>query len=851
MRYLSLILLCLSLTYSLLAQKSNSTVSAAAINKYGSSDVTDSSNNIYAIKQQFLLNVLHNPNDVDNENDNDLSRFNRWYHDVAVRTYPSGNLPRPDVLIRETEAAQAKLKNGSGNKTTAPASWQPIGPLEVPSNFNGIGRINTIVIDPNDTNTLYIGAACGGVFISHNGGATWTSNSDYFPSLSIADIAVNPNRSDTTNHTDTIYAATGDGYGYEISVYSNFWGGLYSAGVMKSTDGGSTWHTTGLSYLQTSRNIIQRLLINPNKPNILLAATRHGLFRTTNGGISWDSVYAGHIYSMALRPGQPDTVYAISNYDLIVSNNAGATWQTRSPGINPTNDRATIAVTPAAQDDVWVLDAAENLNCSRNSGYTFTTTNPPDTARFYGYYDRVIAVSPKDSNYVLAFGSVMSVSYNAGSYWSRLDQSWHVHVDNHAVAINPLHPATIYTGNDGGISVTRNGGLSWTNLGDGLAISQIYRMSSSQQNPYVLICGLQDNGSMTFDSTNWMERTGGDGEACAINYYNDYVQISSSQNGNFYISYDQGNTFSYMNITTETADWTAPVTFDPNDVATIYFGYQNIYCSTDAGGSFGNVSGTALFTNGATSLVVSPAASNVLYAADFGHIYRSSDRGYHWTNVTGNLPSSVAISRIAADYTDSLKVYVSMSGYVAGNKVYTSSTGGNTWTSISNGLPNLPVNCVVADSSTPGALFAGTDMGVYYTDAAHTTWSLYGSGLPNVIANDLNINYGNYKIRVATYGRGVWEANLVKPRPTDVSPVASIKTPSAQVYPNPTINSWRLIFQNQRPSAFTIKVLDVLGRQIYSQKNNDLIDASSFASGVYTLDITGEGLHLSIKAIKE
>jgi len=843
MRLLSITLLfiCVFITISLPAQQ----VTVQNAQAQTIQDQAPNTENIYTIKQHFLYNVLHNPNDIDNDEDNELARFNRWFHDVEVRAYPSGNLPRPDALIRANEALKS-ARQAAHKATSATPAWQPVGPMTVPENFNGIGRINCIVIDPVDTNTLYVGAACGGVFISHNGGVSWTSNSDNFPSLSIADIAVNP------NHTDTIYAATGDGYGYEDDSYNDFWGGLYSAGVMMSADGGNTWQTTGLSYIQSNRDIIQRLLIEPNNPNILLAATRNGISRTTDAGATWTTVDVGHVYSMAFRPFSPDTVYAINNTDLKVSYDAGATWQMLHAGISPIDDRSTIGVSPVAPNALWVLDAGDSLHWSHTAGQSFITTNPPDTAHFYGYYDRVLGISPIDSTYILAFGELMAISRNSGLTWNRLNPPGNVHVDNHAVTFNPLHPATIYTGNDGGISVTRDGGATWTNLGNGLMISQIYRLASSIQNPYIMLCGLQDNGSFSFNSTNWMERTGGDGQGCAINPSNDFIQVASSQNGDFNISYNQGASFSHINVSSETAYWTAPVAFDPSNEAVIFFGYQDIFASYDAGTTFNNLTGTAPFANGATCLAVAPSNDSVIYAGDMGSIFRTTNAGATWVRVTGNLPSaSVAITHIAVDYTNPMLVYVTTSGYVATQKVFVSTIGGTTWTSIGGGLPNLPANCVAVDSSTPGALFVGTDIGVYYTDSSESGWILYGTGLPNVIANDLDINYGNYKIRVATYGRGAWECNLVKPQPSAIPQVAVAKTAAVHVYPNPAINTWKIVFQNQRPKTFTVKVTDVSGRVIHTQQNSDLVNASGFAAGTYIIDITGGDAHYSVKAIRE
>ena len=173
---------------------------------------TKKKENIYDIKQNFLYHVLHNPADKHDANekekdgeDNDLTRFNRWFNFVEPRCYPSGDMPRPDIVVTESKKAFAAQKASTSRKTSTMVPWQPLGPIQIPVNNNGIGRIDCIVIDPLDTNTLYVGSACGGVHISHDGGLTWTTNTDNFPSLSVADIAVNP------VHTDTLYAATGDG----------------------------------------------------------------------------------------------------------------------------------------------------------------------------------------------------------------------------------------------------------------------------------------------------------------------------------------------------------------------------------------------------------------------------------------------------------------------------------------------------------------------------------------------------------------------------------------------------------------------------------------------------------------
>jgi len=817
---------------------------------------SDNRDNIYKIREQVISKETANNSKSNNEDsDDELARFNRWFYMAEVRSYPSGNLVHGDALLqayKEEHHANKQAYKLTGN----PGPWQSLGPKTVPNNHNGIGRINCITILPSDTNSIYVGAACGGVWISHNSGTTWTSNSDNFPSLSVTDIAVNP------RHTDTIYAATGDQYGFERdSIYNFFWGGLYSAGVVMSSDGGNTWTTTGLSYQQTNRNIIQKLIIHPNHPNILMAGSREGIFRTTDAGATWQNVYPNHVYNMAFRPGRPDTVYAVTNTALIVSYNAGATWQILNAGISMAynqfgyyQDRVSIAVSAASPNSIWILDNSNNLKYSHDGGHTFYSSLGFPSAYFYGYYDRVLAVSPSDSNTILAFGMSMSQSTDGGNTWHQLDMTGNVHADNHTATFNPLHSNTFYSGNDGGIFVTRDNGSTWNNITDGLVISQIYRSSSSRQNPNIILCGLQDNGTLRYNGSNWTHVIYADGMDCAIYPKNDHYQIGSYQDGSFLSSTDQGNTFISLSITGY-GPWTSPIVFNPNSPDTIYFGLEGIYATYDQGSTFVNLTPTntfsipGIFTPGATSIAISSSNTKVLYAANEANIILTTDGGITWNDVTGNLPSdSVAITHIAVDFKNPMRVFVTTSGYIAGQKVFVSNTGGTNWTNISKNLPNIPANCIAVDSSTKGALFVGTDMGIYYSDSSLNGWIKYSSGLPNVIVDDIDVNYTNYKIRAATYGRGLWECDLprgllsveqINPSPSDVS-----------IYPNPTNKNWSIIFSNDRPSNYIIRVTNLTGQIVFKEQNPEYINASLFPPGLYFVDIYFADTHSYLKAIK-
>ncbi|MBC7554220.1 MAG: T9SS type A sorting domain-containing protein, partial [Taibaiella sp.] len=352
------------------------------------------------------------------------------------------------------------------------------------------------------------------------------------------------------------------------------------------------------------------------------------------------------------------------------------------------------------------------------------------------------------------------------------------------------------------------------------------------------------------DGSAWWEVTGGDGMDNAISPVNDYVQVSSYQYGNFFLSLDRGSSFSAISFSgSGTGSWVSPVVFNPRNPDTIYFGLKNIYASYDAGATVNSLSTGSLFTGGAKALAVAQSDVSVLYAADNSRVMRTTDGGTTWVNISSGLPTFAAKTFIAVDYTDPMKVYVTTSGYSAANKVFMSTNGGTTWTNISAGLPNLPANCIAVDSTTPGALFVGTDMGMYYKDDTLTSWAPYSIGLPNVIVDDIDINYTNYKIRVATYGRGVWECKLRKDAPLAVTEVMK-HISSVSLFPNPTVNSWKVVFSKQKPQEFSVRVMDAAGRTLQTHTNKEIVDASGLAKGIYYIEVTAGDMHESIKAVR-
>lgn len=694
------------------------------------------------------------PSDTEAENaeEEGYQQFKRWEAFMLQRTYPSGVFPSPEILYQQSRTYE--IPYSAAARSTA--GWSFIGPHVVPGNGGGAGRINCIEFDPNNSNIIWIGAACGGLWKSTDGGATWSSNTDLLPSLSISDIVIDP------SNPQTMYIATGDKYG--IYYQYETWG-HYSAGVMKSTDGGLTWNQTTLSFSLANVTVIQRLILDPSNPNTLYAATNMGIFKTTDGGATWNNIRPGKVYDIEMKPGDNTTLYTGDSTGVLRSTNSGASW---SPVASVSSTgRTSIAVSAANPSVVYAWTEGGNFYYSNNSGVSFTPrTDPSGDCTPYGYYDMVLEVSQTNENVLFVGGLNVARTTDGGNSWTTVSDwaGWpnsnYVHADNHAQKFAPGSSTTIFSCNDGGIFKSSDQGTTWTDLSGGIDIKQYYRLASAFNNPNLIYAGAQDNGTDRVTGLNTATQVNGaDGEECLVDFTDDNIVFVSSQGGYFQKSTDGGNTFNVLSQFG--CDWTSPIIMDPTNNNIMYLGASNVYKSTDNGNNWTNVSSGSFDGSCIYSLEVCYGSPSYVYAATFGHIYRSVNGGNSWTNITSNLPvSSAAISGITISDSNPDAAWVTLSGFSSGNKVYSTTDGGASWSNISGTLPNIPVNCIEYQNSSNDLLYIGTDMGVFYTDATLNDWYPYNTGLPNVIIDELEIYYPTSKLRAATYGRGLWESDL-------------------------------------------------------------------------------------------
>jgi len=708
--------------------------------------------------------------------------FKRWENYMSPRVYPSGNITMPSQTYKNYKQWEADLAAAGIPKSTN-GNWQIIGPIGKPTG-GGAGRLNFIRFDPTNSNTIWVGAPDGGLWKTTNGGTSWTTNTDELTVIGVSDVAIDP------SNTQIMYLATGDSDGSDT----------FSTGILKSTDGGATWATTGLNWNANLGRTIGRVLVNPTNPQIILVFASNGIHRSTNGGTSFTQVSTTAFSDGEFKPGDPNTVYACGT-SFRKSTDGGATWGTAITLPLTGITRIAMAISAANPAYVYLL-AANNTDSgfkglmrSTNSGTSFTTqSTTPNVLGFdngndaggQGWYDLAIAISPTNAEEVIVGGVNHWRSVNGGSTWTMIShwyggfQKPYVHADVHDIQYLPGSGTTIFSANDGGFFKTTNSGSSWTDLSSNLAIAQQYRFSLSTSSANLILAGHQDNGTnrtSTTSLTAWTEVGGGDGMDCFIDRTNNNRQISSVYYGDYARTLTGGTTFADIADPAGQGEWVSPIKQDPVDANIAYsagraalYKTSNIWATTVAWNTMGTPQGTGSIIE----LAIAPSNNQVVYSLKTGSggVSKSTNGGTTFTACT-NPTTTVAPTWVAVSNTDPNVVFVTYSGYSAANKVFKSINGGTSWTNISTGLPNVPVNCVVYHNGSTGGdgIYIGTDIGVYYRDNSTNGWIDFSQGLPNCEVSDLEIYYATGRLRAATFGRGTWDSDLYSSTPS--APVAS------------------------------------------------------------------------------
>jgi photosystem II stability/assembly factor-like uncharacterized protein len=846
--------------------------------------------NFYEIQKEFnnywdKFNVKDGKYIVDSKEQKvpGWKQFKRWEWFWETRIdRVTGDLPSTNLF--QIQQSYTKLYNTKSDQ----ANWESIGPLSSTGGYAGIGRINCITFHPTNKDIFWAGTPSGGLWKTTDGGVTWNVLTDNLPIIGVSDIVL-ANDYETSK---TIFISTGDRDGKDN----------YSIGILKSTDDGVTWDETGLKWdiTDSGNAIISKFMKNPNNSDILYAGYNGKIRKTIDGGDNWSVIIEGYIYDMDLKPNCEDTtIYAVrynydnSNREFVKSSDAGTNWTTTHT-FNSNVYRVDIAVSKADSTVVYALacnddGGLEGVYKSVNSGVTLTKiydgmesgnnlmgyySDGSGENKGQGWYDITIVASPIDENILFLGGINTWKSTDGGLTWN-INNMWTssfsynpvgaapvVHADKHYLIYQ--NDTTLFEGNDGGVYKTTNGGTNWTDLTNGMIISQIYKLGVSQTVADEVITGLQDNGSKLYYNSSWADVKGGDGMECIIDYNDNNIQYATYVNGQIDRTIDHwANWQTVVDITDNMLDgeeengaWVTPYVINPANTKTLFLGYEDVWKTVNRGDSWMKISDLNLL-NKIRSMAIAPSDSNTLYITDFTNFYNTTDGGTNWSNLTSNLPTtSNSITYISVDANDPMRLWITFGGY-DNVKAYESTDGGDSWTNISAGLPAVPASTIIHNKMSEDVhLYIGTDLGVYFKNGS-SNWEAFSKDLPSVIVTELEIYYDNETpnnsiLYASTYGRGLWKSNVASFTVNTTSNDELLKEKNIEIYPNPS-NGKFSIENNGTSYISELSVYDMSGRKIYEKQlkneSQENIDLGKISKGVYILNLLIDNTNVSTKLI--
>lgn len=726
------------------------------------------------------------------------------------RAYPAADIPS-DGFYRGYEKATSlpnvtqlnHLRKGGGGQDGGPLKWEAIGPL------NGGGRTLTLAFHPDNPDVMFAGSASGGLWKSTTAGMgaeAWTRIDTGHPVLGVSTIAFEP------GNPDVMYIGTGEVYNHRSAgdlAASRRTRGSYGIGILKTEDGGQTW-SKSLDWSYNQRQGVWMIRVNPLRPRIVWAATTEGIYKSKNAGATWElKLDVAMATDLIVHPTVPSVLLVACgdlesppNRGIYRTTNGGNSWDKITGGGLPTGFKGKIqfGVTPADPNVVYAsigngFDAQNQqdnftwLFRSDDFGETFTLKNTTDYSRYQGWFAHDVAVHPTNPDEIVCIGIEIWKSTNAGSTLVKIangsgkyrgdippgdpeGNSTYSHVDHHDVIYHPTNHDAIYVANDGGVFRSLDGGSTWRSINGGLQSQQFYGGTySSATDPDLAMGGLQDNGSVKYlGDSRWFRGVyGGDGGWCAIDPTDPNVVYATSQRLNVVRSLNGGNNFSNISPPDLGGDvvFIAPFIMSPTDSQKLYAGDSYFFLSLNRGDDWfvGN-GGDEL--DGNPLLLIAPAPSNgeIVYAATIpgigrGGVYRTGDGGAAFTDITGSIPDRYP-GDLTVDPTDEATVYLTMSGF-GSSHVFKSIDYGNTWVDIDRGnLPDVPTMAVIVDPLYPDHVYIGNDVGVFVTHNEGKSWFRLANGLTNAaLLTDLGIFDSNRKLRAFTHGQGVYEHDLI------------------------------------------------------------------------------------------
>ena len=741
---------------------------------------------------------------------------------------------------------------GQGPNPVAPGlTWRSIGPA-----IAG-GRITDVEVVPGTQSHIYVGAASGGVWKTDNHGTTWESIFDEAANLSVGDIALAP--SDPLE----IWVGTGEANNRNSSP----WG----EGVYHSSDGGKTWALKGL---EDTRHV-GRILVHPTNPDVVwVGAVGHlfgpnperGVFKSTDRGETWERVLFVDddtgVIDLAMDPTDPQILYAATyqrrrrswgfigggpGSGIHKSTDGGATWRELSQGLpEGAMGRIGLAVTARNPNLVMAIVEADGGGVFRSEDKGESWRKVNDLNQRPMYYS-TLRIDPNDEDRIYQVAGGLHRSTDGGSTFDELpmelEYNMGVHVDHHALWIDPEDSRHMILGNDGGLYSTWDMGDNWTFISN-LPIEQFYDVDLDMADPYYIYGGLQDNNSYRGPSRtrryqgilnrDWQVVDYGDGMYAETDWSDPGTVYATSQNaGIVRVNVATGDRKALKPVTRDTADeyrfdWKSPILVSPHRSDRVYLGGNRLFISDDRGVSWRETEdltrqldqdslpimgmlpdSTTLSRHDGTSgygeitaVSESPVTAGILWiGADDGTVQVSRDDGVTWSNVTSNisgLPFPYYVSWVEASHAEAGRAYVSLDGHWDddyGPHLYVTEDYGTSWRSLAGSLPSRTVNVVREHPDNPQLLFVGAEDGAYASRDRGATWGLLGAGLPAVPVDDLEIHPRDHDLVAGTHGRGIWILDDISPL---AQAVAENRAVPQLVSPRPTT---LFLYRNDVPSV--------------------------------------------------
>lgn len=716
-----------------------------------------------------------------------------WFY--RQRAYPYAEIPMKEYgLVR---AKAQTLREASKQKSVQTVTWSEAGPTNIP------GRITNIAVDPSQPNVIYAGSAAGGVFKSTNSGASWTAVFDDVGTQSIGAIAIDP------SNPSIVYVGTG-----EPNSATDMYDGT---GVYKSIDAGATWTFVGLP----NSYHIGRIVIDPLRPDTLYVAvlgklfgfnSERGVYRSQDGGATWENLLylndstgcadivlepiSGTIMAAMWQRWRDPALRQVGGLSsgIFQSPDFGATWTRLDnanglPAPSPTGGRIGLSMDPSTTFTyASFCDHPGNLVgvwVSPNLGLTWFGADVSNILGIYagfGWYFGQIRVTPGNPNIAYLLGVQLYKTEDGGSSWFPADAG--IHVDHHALYIDPNDPNLLIGGCDGGVNRSIDGGSSWSRLLN-MHNTQFYAITIDESNPNRLYGGAQDNGTMqTFGGAigSYQPILGGDGFYVLVNYLDPSIVYAEYQNGYFYKSTNTGSTFFWamngIDYDSDRHNWSTPFAMDPHNPDVLYYGSNRLWKTTNGANNWSVISGD--LTDGPhagnlglgtiSTIDVGWTDGDVIYVgSDDGKVYVTQNGGGSWTDISAGLPQRW-VTRVTVDPDDDAIAYVALSGYKEGSvltHVFRTENHGASWTSIQGDLLDSPVNDIVIDPDIDSTLYAATDFGVFMTSNLGQNWTLIDNGMPLAPVHDLCFHTATRRLVAGTHGRSMYKATIPCPGTVD------------------------------------------------------------------------------------